>query len=99
MDISDFIVSKPGGLTTSEAISKGVALLIINPLPGQEEANTNYIVSNNAGIHVTKENIDEITDKIKNDPNYIKNMKANSKNLGKPFASNDIIDIVLKDLI
>lgn len=99
MDISDFIVSKPGGLTTSEAIAKGVALLIINPLPGQEEANTKYIVSNNAGVHITKENIHEITNKIKNDPNYIKNMKINSKKIGKPYASNEIIDIVLNDLI
>lgn len=99
MDISDFIVSKPGGLTTSEAIAKGVTLLIINPLPGQEEANTKYIVSNNAGVHITKENIHEITNKIKNDPNYIKNMKINSKKIGKPYASNEIIDIVLNDLI
>lgn len=99
MDISDFIVSKPGGLTTSEAIAKGLAVLIINPLPGQEEANTRFIENNNAGIHITSDNIQEITNNIRNNPEYISNMKANSKQIGKPYAANDIIDIVLNDLI
>lgn len=99
MDISDFIVSKPGGLTTSEAIAKGLAVLIINPLPGQEEANTRFIEGNNAGVHLTSDNIEEVTNNIKNNPEYIANMKANAEQIGKPYAVNDIIDIVLNDLI
>lgn len=99
MDISDFIVSKPGGLTSSEALAKGVGILIVNPLPGQEEANTRYIENAGAGIYLKDDNINEIISKIKNDDNYIKNMKENSKKLGKPYATRDIVTIILNDLI
>ena len=39
MDAADCIVTKPGGLTTSESLAKGLPMIIINPIPGQEERN------------------------------------------------------------
>lgn len=49
MKLSDLIVSKPGGLTTSESIVSGTPIIAIDPIPGQEEANTLYILENNLG--------------------------------------------------
>ncbi len=46
---ADLIITKPGGLTITEAINLQKPLLLIKPLPGQEEANANFIVENNYG--------------------------------------------------
>jgi len=39
MAASDFLLGKPGGLTTAEALARGLILIIVNPIPGQEERN------------------------------------------------------------
>jgi len=52
---SDVIISKPGGLTTTECMILKKPLIAVNPIPGQEEANARYIVDNNAGLIPTDE--------------------------------------------
>jgi processive 1,2-diacylglycerol beta-glucosyltransferase len=49
MDASDVLISKAGGLTSSEALSKSLPMLIIDPIPGQESRNTDIIVEHHAG--------------------------------------------------
>lgn len=46
MDISDLLVTKPGGLTCSEALTKGIPMLFYNVIPGQEEENCHYFIDN-----------------------------------------------------
>ncbi len=48
MDASDCIVTKPGGLTTSESLTKGLPMIIVNPIPGQEQRNTEFLLNNGA---------------------------------------------------
>jgi len=43
MDFSDIIITKAGGLTISEALAKKMAIIVINPIPGQEERNVSYL--------------------------------------------------------
>jgi processive 1,2-diacylglycerol beta-glucosyltransferase len=50
MSLADAIISKPGGMTVSECISLGKPLIIINPIPGQEERNAQFIERNHLGI-------------------------------------------------
>lgn len=50
MRIADVIISKPGGMTISECISLGKPLVIINPIPGQEEANARFMERNKYGV-------------------------------------------------
>lgn len=50
MQVSDVILTKPGGITTAEALAKGLPMLIVNPLPGQEAMNTRYLLSENVAI-------------------------------------------------
>ena len=49
MQISKVVISKSGGLTTTEAINSNLPFLVVKPIPGQEEANASYIVKNNYG--------------------------------------------------
>jgi processive 1,2-diacylglycerol beta-glucosyltransferase len=50
MHAADVLVTKPGGLTTSEALVAGVPLVLLRPLPGQEERNARYLVSRGAAL-------------------------------------------------
>ena len=45
MAVADLLLSKPGGMTSAEAIATGLPILIYRPIPGQEEANTSYLVN------------------------------------------------------
>jgi processive 1,2-diacylglycerol beta-glucosyltransferase len=50
MQASDVLVSKPGGLTSSEALAAELPMILVRPLPGQEERNTRYLVSRRAAV-------------------------------------------------
>ncbi len=50
MHASDVLLSKPGGLTSSEALAARVPMVLVKPLPGQEERNTRYLVSRHAAV-------------------------------------------------
>ena len=54
MSISDVVITKPGGLTSSESLVSGLPMIIINPLPGQEEQNATFL--ENAGVAVWLKN-------------------------------------------
>ncbi|MFM1848574.1 MAG: hypothetical protein RL417_2048 [Pseudomonadota bacterium] len=50
MAAANLIVGKPGGLTVSEALAAGKPLILINPIPGQEERNADYLLERGAGV-------------------------------------------------
>src|SRR5262245_40524094 len=52
MSVADVVVSKPGGLTTSEVLARGAAMAIVNPIPGQESRNSDYLLENGAAIKI-----------------------------------------------
>jgi processive 1,2-diacylglycerol beta-glucosyltransferase len=49
MEVSDLLVTKPGGLTVTEALTKGIPMLFYQAIPGQEEENCQYFVENGFG--------------------------------------------------
>ena len=53
MDAADCIVTKPGGLTTSEALAKGLPIIMANPIPGQEDRNVEFLLNNGAALKVS----------------------------------------------
>ena len=54
MAISDLVISKPGGLTTSESLASNLPMIIINPIPGQEEENAEFLESKGTGVWIRK---------------------------------------------
>ena len=52
MAVTDLVISKPGGLTTSEALASGTVMVIVNPIPGQESRNSDFLLENGAAIKV-----------------------------------------------
>ncbi|MNW59747.1 Processive diacylglycerol beta-glucosyltransferase [compost metagenome] len=53
MEISDLLVTKPGGMTCSEGLAKGIPMLFYDPLPGQEEENCRYFTAAGLGEPVS----------------------------------------------
>ena len=54
MSISDLVVTKPGGLTTSESLASSLPMVIINPIPGQEEENAEFLEEKGIAIWIKK---------------------------------------------
>ena len=96
MSISDLVVTKPGGLTSTESLASGLPMVIINPIPGQEEKNAKYLVS--SGVAIWLKNDDNCEKKIKDllsNPDELKQMKIKSKLMAKKNSTRDICKIVL----
>lgn len=55
MDASDCIITKPGGLSTTEAMAKHLPMILANPIPGQEERNTDFLINNGIAVSAHKD--------------------------------------------
>lgn len=96
MEIAAIIITKPGGLTTAEALAKGLPLVIVRPIPGQEENNTNYLFKKGIGIKVKE--IKEINSQIESlltDQEKLQKMKSAAKALGNAASALDIAQLIL----
>ena len=96
MSISKLIITKAGGLTTSEALAKCLPLVIIKPIPGQEKHNADYLVSKNVAIHVKRINgIKKAVTTLLKNPEQLKEMQKNTLEISKPNSSLDIAKLLL----
>ena len=96
MSISDLVVTKPGGLTTTESLASHLPMVIINPIPGQEEENAEFLEKNGIGIWIKKDdNVMKVLDNLFSNPDNLSKMKDNTKKLAKLNSTKDICDILL----
>lgn len=96
MSISDLVVTKPGGLTTTESLASGLPIIAINPIPGQEEENAQFLEDSGAAIWIkNKDNYDEIISSILKNSKKLQEMKINTKLLAKKNSTKDICKIIL----
>lgn len=96
MSISDLVITKPGGMTTTESLASGLPMLIINPIPGQEEENAEFLENKGVGIWLKKEdNVSEILHDLFSKPNKLNTMKKNALLIGHPNSTKDICTILL----
>ena len=99
MAISDLVVTKPGGLTTSESLASNLPMIIINPIPGQEEENAKILENNNVGIWIRDiDDSKKVFEKVLLDDNYLNKMKENTKKIAKLNSTKNICDICLKNI-
>jgi len=91
MSASDIVLGKPGGLTTSEALAKGLAFVVVNPIPGQEERNSDHLLE--AGVAIRCNNLPTLSYKLNNllaDSSRLARMQTASRKLGRPSSASDI---------
>jgi processive 1,2-diacylglycerol beta-glucosyltransferase len=92
MTASDIVLGKPGGLTTCEALAKGLAFVIVNPIPGQEERNSDHLLE--AGVGIRCNNLPTLAyklDRLLADPARFATMQENSRRMGRPNAAREIV--------
>ncbi|MBF0387324.1 MAG: glycosyltransferase [Candidatus Omnitrophica bacterium] len=95
MEAADLIVTKPGGMTTSECLAKGLAMVIVSPLPGQEARNTDFLLEKGIAIHVhdVRDLAEEVGLLLKS-PERLKAMCRAARENGKPHAADGIARLV-----
>ena len=90
MEAADLVVTKPGGLTSSESLAKGLPIAIVNPIPGQESRNSDFLLE--AGAAVKVNNLPTLPEKLApllRDPARLAAMSADARRAGRPGAAVD----------
>lgn len=96
MSISDLVITKPGGLTTTESLASGLPIIVINPIPGQEEENARFLEEQKVAIWLKKDDdIKAILTKLFSSPYELKDMKIRARLLAKKNSTRDICKILL----
>ena len=94
MEYSDLIISKPGGLTVSEAIVKNLPLIIPFAIPGQEMENTEFLTSNGYAYYINNvKEINNLIDMLIDNPKYLIDAKKNLKELASTYSIKAIVDL------
>jgi len=95
MEVSDIAITKPGGLTTSELLAKGLPAILVDVISGQEKANGDYLINKGAACKIEK--ISQLKDTIQgllNNPSKLDEMRTKAKAAAKPFAALDTARLI-----
>jgi processive 1,2-diacylglycerol beta-glucosyltransferase len=96
MSVADLVISKPGGLTTSEALALGKPLFILNPIPGQEAANSDFLLERGAAAKANRvEDLPFRLEQLLGSRKLVEMSKA-ARALGRPDAAAEICREVLE---
>lgn len=99
MSISSVVVTKPGGLTTTESLVSNLPLIIINPIPGQEEENAEFLENHGVGVWIRKhDNPDTILSDLLSSEDKLEKMRENTKSLAKPNSCKNICELLINNL-
>ncbi|GAI45374.1 unnamed protein product [marine sediment metagenome] len=80
---TDILITKAGGITTTECTKVGPCLLFANSIVGLEDKNEDFFISHNAALKFTKENARSVMSDLLSHPKKITEMRSNLKNIGK----------------
>lgn len=95
MGAADLLITKPGGVTVSEATVRGVPMILFKPIPGQEDGNVAYMVEHGAAVIARKPAaVSRLAAELLADPERLRDMAARSRALARPNATGDTLDVV-----
>ena len=96
MDACDCIITKPGGLSSSEALAKEIPIIMLDPIPGQEDRNKEFMLNNGIALNVSSSyGIEEVIYQLKNFDYKLANLKNNMKYVKKPNSTRDLCEFLL----
>jgi processive 1,2-diacylglycerol beta-glucosyltransferase len=95
MRAADILVSKPGGMTSSEALAARLPIVMLRPLPGQEERNTRYLEDSGVGVRVqSMPELTTVLDSLLASPDRLHRMRENADALRMPHAAQAVADMI-----
>lgn len=97
MDACNCIITKPGGLTTSEALAKHLPILMLDPIPGQEDRNEEFMLNNGIALSLSETfGADEAVYQLIHYPFKAKRLSENTEHFAKPNAACDLGEFMLR---
>jgi processive 1,2-diacylglycerol beta-glucosyltransferase len=95
MQACDLLLTKPGGLTITEALICEIPLGLFSPIPGQEEKNAQFLLKHNLAVNLTDiNNCNEIIEDLLDSHEKLELMKENCRKFSKPHSGNDIYKLI-----
>lgn len=89
---ADLFVGKPGGLSASECMAAGLPMVLVNPIPGQEVRNGDYLMEQGAAVRCNSAaTIGWKIDEVLREPGRLQRMQAAARRLGRPDAAADVL--------
>jgi processive 1,2-diacylglycerol beta-glucosyltransferase len=95
MVMSDLLITKPGGITVSESLAAGLPMIFIEPIPGQEEANADYVVEKGAAVRARS--VSSLIYKLElliGDSEKLKAMSRKALDISHPNAARIVVEAV-----
>jgi len=91
MQAADLVVTKPGGLTVAESLACGLPMVIVDPIPGQEVGNADYLLEHGAAIKVNNARLlGHRVSALLADPARLERLRAAARAIARPHAARDI---------
>jgi len=97
MDAADCIITKPGGITTSEAMAKGLPMIMVNPIPGHEMRNAEFMLNNGLALYATKSfPLDEAVFSLFQHPERITLLRSTIEIYARQHSAQNLCDFLIK---
>jgi processive 1,2-diacylglycerol beta-glucosyltransferase len=97
MDAADVVITKPGGLTSSEVLAKGKPMIVIAPIPGQEQRNGEYLLEGGAALRLFDvHDAPYKVERLLSDPQRREEMQRKAAAMGRPTAGRDIVQDIIR---
>lgn len=99
MDAADCLITKPGGITSSEALAKGLPMIMANPIPGHEMRNAEFMLNNGLALYVTKTfPLDEAVFSLFNNPDRLSILRQTIEIYGRQHSAENLCKfLIMKD--
>ena len=100
MQISSIVISKPGGITISEALAVGLPILIVKPIPGHEEMNTQHLTKHKVAIKIDNiQDVELYISELLSNPSSLKNMRERARAFSNPNSAFNIAENILNRIM
>lgn len=97
MEASDLMLAKSGGSTTTESLAKGLPMIILDPIPGQETRNAQLLLARNASFSMSEPaQIKTIMKAVLENPRLLQNKHLEIRKMARPNAADDFVTFILE---
>ena len=95
MNLADVLITKPGGLTVSEALAANLPLITFDAIPGQEEANAKFLLDHGMSISIGRgDNCTEAIEALIKDKNKLREIKESCMTFDKSNSTNELLELI-----
>ena len=96
MAVSDLLITKPGGLTTAEALAAGLPMILTHPIPGPEERHIRYLAQSGVAFHAeTLNDIPRLASRLLSSPDELSEIRRRAMERSRPDAAHAIAQVAL----